>query len=54
VQPWRKATIPKDLAHALLRRLAPYGVGSGWLGESDGGLALDLVTSGLLYKELAA
>jgi acyl-CoA dehydrogenase len=53
VQPWRDATIPKDLAHALLRRLAPYGVGSGWLGESDGGLALDLVTSGLLYEELA-
>jgi hypothetical protein len=39
VQPWRDATIPKDLAHALLRRLAPYGVGSGWLGESDGGFS---------------
>jgi acyl-CoA dehydrogenase len=53
VQPWRDTTIPKDLAHALLTKLAPHGVGTGWLGESDGGLALDLVTSGLLYAELA-
>jgi hypothetical protein len=29
MQPWRDATIPKDLAHELLRKLAPYGVGSG-------------------------
>jgi alkylation response protein AidB-like acyl-CoA dehydrogenase len=53
VERWRDATIPKDVAHALLRKLAPYGVGTGWLAESDGGLALDLVTSGLLYEELA-
>jgi acyl-CoA dehydrogenase len=53
VAPWRDATIPKDLAHGLLRKLTPHGVGTGWLGESDGGLGLDLVTSGLLYEELA-
>ncbi|MBI2963273.1 MAG: acyl-CoA/acyl-ACP dehydrogenase [Deltaproteobacteria bacterium] len=53
VEPWRDAPIPKALARGLLRKLSRYGVGSGWLGESDGGLALDLVTSGLLYEELA-
>jgi alkylation response protein AidB-like acyl-CoA dehydrogenase len=51
VQTWRDATIPKDLAHALLRKLAPHGVGSGWLAESNGGLALKLVTSVLILPQ---
>ena len=45
--------IPKPAMHELLGKLALYGVGSGWLPESEGGMGLDLVTSGLLYEELS-
>lgn len=45
--------IPKPLAQELLGMTTQYGVGCGWVGEQDGGLGLDFVTSGLLYEELA-
>ena len=32
--------IPKDVAHDLLRRTIPYGVGSGWVPEDAGGAGL--------------
>jgi alkylation response protein AidB-like acyl-CoA dehydrogenase len=44
---------PKDVAHALLRLTIPYGVGSGWIPEADGGAGLDFLTSGLLFEELS-
>lgn len=53
VEPYRDELIPKALAHELLAAIAPYGAGTGWIGEEDGGLGLDFVTSGLLYEELA-
>jgi alkylation response protein AidB-like acyl-CoA dehydrogenase len=49
----RDAFIPKDVAHDLLRRMGPYGVGCGWVSEQDGGLGIDFLTSGLLYEELS-
>ncbi len=53
VEPYRDRLIPKALAHDLLALTGPYGVGTGWVGEPDGGLGLDFVSSGLLYEELA-
>ncbi|MBE0626455.1 MAG: acyl-CoA/acyl-ACP dehydrogenase [Burkholderiales bacterium] len=44
---------PKDVAHELLRLTIPYGVGSGWIPEADGGAGLDFLTSGLLFEELS-
>jgi alkylation response protein AidB-like acyl-CoA dehydrogenase len=44
---------PKDVAHELLRLTIPYGVGSGWISEADGGAGLDFLTSGLLFEELS-
>ncbi|MEA2625091.1 MAG: acyl-CoA dehydrogenase [Candidatus Binatota bacterium] len=49
----RERPIPHDVAIDLLRALVPYGVVGGWLPESAGGVGLDMVTSGLLYEELA-
>lgn len=53
IEAYRDELIPKTLAGELLAMTGPYGVGTGWLDESDGGLGLDFVTSGLLYEELA-
>jgi alkylation response protein AidB-like acyl-CoA dehydrogenase len=50
---YRDALIPKDVAHDLLRRTIPYGVGSGWVPEDAGGAGLDFLTSGLLYESLS-
>lgn len=50
---YRDEIIPKEAAHALLKIMAEYGVGCGWVGEADGGLGLDFLTSGLLYEELS-
>ncbi len=47
------APFPKELAHRLLRLTVPYGVGCGWVPESDGGAGLDFLTSGLLFEELS-
>lgn len=44
---------PKDVAHELLRLTVPYGVGCGWVPETDGGAGLDFLTSGLLFEELS-
>lgn len=44
---------PKELAQRLLRLTVPYGVGNGWVPESDGGAGLDFLTSGLLFEELS-
>ena len=44
---------PKDVAHELLRMTGPYGVGTGWVPEEDGGTGLDFLSSGLLYEELS-
>jgi alkylation response protein AidB-like acyl-CoA dehydrogenase len=45
--------IPKEFLHDLFRKLSLFGLGSGWVSEEDGGRGLDLITSGLLYEELA-
>lgn len=49
----RDRLITKPLAHELLARTTRYGVGSGWVGETQGGLGLDFVSSALLYEALA-
>jgi alkylation response protein AidB-like acyl-CoA dehydrogenase len=46
-------TIPKDVAHNLLKKTGAFGVGNGWVAEDGGGLGLDFLTSGLLYEELS-
>ena len=43
----------KPAAHALMKTMVPYGVGSGWVGEEAGGMGLDFLTSGLLFEELS-
>jgi alkylation response protein AidB-like acyl-CoA dehydrogenase len=50
---YQDSIIPKEVAHELLRTTRDYGVGCGWVGEQDGGLGLDFLTSGLLYEELS-
>jgi alkylation response protein AidB-like acyl-CoA dehydrogenase len=45
--------IPKDVAHALLKKTGEFGVGNGWVAEEGGGQGLDFLTSGLLYEELS-
>ena len=45
--------IPGQLARELLGLTGQYGVGCGWVAESEGGLGLDFLTSGLLYEELS-
>lgn len=47
------SAMPKAVVHDVFRKLAAYGLGSGWTSEEAGGLGLDLVTSGLLYEEVA-
>jgi alkylation response protein AidB-like acyl-CoA dehydrogenase len=47
------AAFAPDLAHEIMRKLNPYGIGAGWLPEDGGGMGLDYVTSGLLYMELS-
>ena len=44
--------IPQDVMKDMLRKLAPFGIGNGWVPAEAGGAGLDLVTSGLLYEEL--
>lgn len=68
VDSWRKAivkeivpitsqyldrTIPALETKELLKITTQFGVGNGWVADSDGGLGLDFVTSGLLYEALA-
>lgn len=45
--------MPKAAVHDLFRKMSPFGLGSGWVSEEKGGAGLDLITSGLLYEELA-
>lgn len=49
---WNSAFSP-ELAHEILSIVHPYGIGSGWLPEEDGGMGLSYMTSGLLYGELS-
>ena len=53
MESYREISIPREVAGDLLKKTIPYGVGAGWFAEEDGGTGLDLVTSGLLYEELA-
>lgn len=50
---YRSDPMPKAVAQDLFRKLAPFGLGSGWVPEEDGGFGIDLITSGLLYEELS-
>lgn len=43
----------KPAAHNLMKLMAPYGVGTGWVPEEGGGLGLDFLTSGLLFESLS-
>ncbi len=45
--------IPKDVTHQLLRMGAEYGMCCAEVAEEDGGLGLDILTSGLISEELA-
>lgn len=45
--------IPAEALKGLLKITTQFGVGNGWVGEDDGGLGLDFVTSGLLYEALS-
>ncbi|MBT8078213.1 MAG: acyl-CoA/acyl-ACP dehydrogenase [Gammaproteobacteria bacterium] len=45
--------IPKDDMRQLLKQLLQYGMGNGLASEDDGGMALDPVTFGLLFEQLA-
>ncbi len=45
--------IPKDVTHKLLKMGADYGMCCAGVGEADGGLGLDILTSGLISEELA-
>lgn len=53
VEAYKDIVFPKEIAHQLLRMMIPFGVGSGWVPEAEGGEGLDFVSSGLLYEELA-
>lgn len=53
VEEYRDHLFPKDIAHQLLKLTIPYGVGSGWVPEEEGGMGLDFVSSGALYEELS-
>jgi alkylation response protein AidB-like acyl-CoA dehydrogenase len=50
---YRDSFIPKEAAHRLLKLCGEYGVGNGWVGEEDGGLGLDYLSSGLLFEALS-
>ena len=50
---YRDTLIPKEVAHELLQMGAQYGMCCAGLGEADGGLGLDILTSGLISEELA-
>ena len=45
--------IPKEVTHQLLRLGAQYGMCCAEVGEADGGLGLDMLTSGLISEELS-
>jgi alkylation response protein AidB-like acyl-CoA dehydrogenase len=47
------AAIPKDVTHKLLKMGADYGMCRAGVPEADGGLGLDILTSGLISEELA-
>jgi acyl-CoA dehydrogenase len=53
VAPYTERLIPKAVAQEVLALTGPYGVGTGWVPEEEGGLGLDFVSSGLLYEALA-
>lgn len=53
VKPHTESFIPKDVAHALLKKTGEFGIGNGWVPEEGGGLGVDFLTSGLLYEELS-
>lgn len=44
---------PKAIAQQVYQLIAPFGVGTGWVPEAQGGVGIDFVTSGLLYEELS-
>ncbi len=46
-------SIPKDVTHRLLRIGAEYGMCCAEVPEADGGLGLDILTSGLISEELS-
>lgn len=49
----RDAPYPKEVAHALLKKVMDYGVGNGWVPAEEGGSGLDFLSSGLLFETLA-
>jgi alkylation response protein AidB-like acyl-CoA dehydrogenase len=45
--------IPKEVTHKLLRMGSDYGMCCAEISEADGGLGLDILTSGLISEELS-
>lgn len=52
-QPLCDAPYPKEIAHALLKKVMEFGVGNGWVPAEEGGCGLDFLSSGLLFETLA-
>jgi alkylation response protein AidB-like acyl-CoA dehydrogenase len=50
---YRDNAFPKEVAHALLKIMTSYGIGSGWVPANGGGMEVDFLTSGLLFEELS-
>jgi alkylation response protein AidB-like acyl-CoA dehydrogenase len=50
---YRDNAFPKGVAHALLKIMTSYGIGSGWVPANGGGMEVDFLTSGLLFEELS-
>jgi len=52
-QSFQDKAMTREMAHALMAKMVPLGVGAGWLPEDGGGMGLDFLTSGLLFEALA-
>jgi alkylation response protein AidB-like acyl-CoA dehydrogenase len=50
---YRDEAIPKDVTHKLLKMGTDYGMCCAGVPEADGGMGLDILTSGLISEQLA-
>lgn len=53
VEKYYDTDIPKDVTHKLLKMGVDYGMCCSEIPEADGGLGLDMLTSGLISEELS-
>ena len=50
---YQDSFVPKEEMRSLIKQLQPFGVINGPVAEEDGGFAIDMITYGLLFEELA-